>query len=117
MGHGGEGFWRESGLSLGMKATKAAKATKASEAHSFTDIPNIGKAMAADFKLLGLTQPAQLAAHEPLALYLRLCEISRTRHDPCVLDTFMAAVDFMQGAPARPWWDYTALRKRLHASV
>jgi hypothetical protein len=34
-----------------------------------------------------------------------------------VLDTFLAATDFMRGAPPRPWWDYTAQRKRDYGSV
>ena len=33
------------------------------------------------------------------------------RHDPCLLDTFVAAVDYANGAPARPWWEYS--RERL----
>ena len=34
------------------------------------------------------------------------------RHDPCLLDTFIAAVRYMEGAPKKPWWKYTAERKR-----
>jgi hypothetical protein len=34
-----------------------------------------------------------------------------------VLDTFMAAVDFMNGAAAAPWWAYTAQRKALYGAV
>jgi len=34
------------------------------------------------------------------------------RQDPCVLDTFIAAIRYMEGAPKRPWWHYTAERKR-----
>jgi hypothetical protein len=34
-----------------------------------------------------------------------------------VLDTFMAATDFMRGAPAAPWWSYTAQRKALFGPV
>jgi hypothetical protein len=29
----------------------------------------------------------------------------------------MAAVDFMRGAPAAPWWTYTAQRKALFGPV
>jgi hypothetical protein len=29
----------------------------------------------------------------------------------------MAAVDFMRGAPAAPWWQYTAQRKALFGQV
>ena len=31
--------------------------------------------------------------------------------DPSLLDTFVAAVDHANGAPARPWWEYS--RERL----
>jgi Pathogenicity locus len=29
-----------------------------------------------------------------------------------LLDTFIAAVRFMEGEPKKPWWKYTAERKR-----
>jgi hypothetical protein len=34
-----------------------------------------------------------------------------------VLDTFMAATDFMRGAAPSPWWHYTAQRKLLYGPV
>lgn len=89
------------------------KAHCAADVRRFTDIPNIGPAMAADFALLGLRTPQQLAQREPLQLYEALCRKTGVRQDPCVLDTFMAAVDFMRGAPPRPWWHYTAQRKAM----
>ena len=95
---------------------KAIKAQCAADVREFTDIPNIGKAMAADFAVLGIRSPEELAKHEPLALYLALSRATKSRQDPCVLDTFMAAVDFMRGAPARTWWSYTAERKLLYKS-
>ena len=39
------------------------------------------------------------------------------RQDPCVLDTFMAATDFMRGAQPTPWWHYTAQRKQTYGPV
>ena len=44
-------------------------------------------------------------------MYQALCRATSMRQDPCVLDTFMAAVRFMEGAPSAPWWHYTAERK------
>ncbi len=88
-----------------------AKARHASEVRRFTDIPNVGPATAGDFATLGLRSPAELAECDAWALYRRLCRITGVRHDPCVIDVFLAATDFMRGAPARPWWDYTAQRK------
>lgn len=88
-----------------------AKARSADEAHRFTDIPNVGPATADDFARLGLRAPAELAGCDAFALYRRLCDIDGMRHDPCVIDVFLASVDFMRGAPARPWWHYTSERK------
>lgn len=79
------------------------------------DLPNVGRAIAADFVRLGIRTPRALAGRDPYALYDELNRITGTRHDPCVLDTFIAAVRFMDGAPARPWWKYTAERKRTLA--
>ncbi len=88
-----------------------AKATCASEVRRFTDIPNVGPATAGDFETLDLRSPAELAQCDAYVLYRRLCAITGVRHDPCVIDVFLAAIDFMNGAPARPWWRYTAQRK------
>jgi Pathogenicity locus len=87
-----------------------AKATCAAEARRLTDIPNIGKAAAADLVALGFPTPADVKRMDPLQAYGRL-------HDPCVLDTFMAAHDFMNGGPAQPWWNFTEQRKRLLGST
>ena len=87
------------------------KATTPAEARRFEDIPNIGPAMAKDFAVLGLEQPSDLPGRDPYALYDELCARTGTRHDPCVIDTFISAVRFMEGAPPRPWWHYTAERK------
>lgn len=92
-------------------APRRAKALCAEDCQRFEQIPNIGPACAGDLRRLGLTHPQDLAHQDPLALYQRLCQLTGERHDPCVLDTLLAAVDFMQGAPARPWWHYTATRK------
>lgn len=77
------------------------------------DLPNVGPALAADLRLLGFQAPAQLIGHDPFELYRRLCAVTGQRHDPCVLDAFMAITDFLAGSRARPWWAYTAERKRV----
>ncbi len=69
-----------------------------------TDIPNVGKATAADLRLLGIDRPSQLVGKDPIRLYDRLCDKTGQRHDPCVLDVFLSAVHFMDGGPPRPWW-------------
>ena len=79
------------------------------------DLPNVGPAVATDFVRLGIRTPRELAGRDPYALYDELNRVTGVRHDPCVLDTFISAVRFMDGAPARPWWKYTAERKRTLA--
>ncbi|CAN5298108.1 hypothetical protein BH10PSE17_BH10PSE17_36200 [soil metagenome] len=76
-------------------------------------IPNIGSSIAEDLRSLGISTPAALKRADPQGLYDRLCRLTGERQDPCVLDTFVAAVDFMNGAPSKPWWHYS--RKRLEA--
>ena len=80
------------------------------------DLPNVGPAVAADLRAIGIRRPAQLAGRDPYALYDALNRRTGVRHDPCMLDTFIAAVRFVEGAPAKPWWAYTAERKRTLAA-
>src|SRR5215471_925147 len=94
--------------------------TRRSRSHKSSDyraverleqVPNIGPSLAADLRSIGVAHPHDLPGKDPYALYDRLCRASGVRQDPCVLDTFIAAVRFMEGAPAHPWWHYTAERK------
>ncbi|WP_438865192.1 helix-hairpin-helix domain-containing protein [Neptunicella sp.] len=78
----------------------------------FQDIPNIGPAMERDFIQLGLTQPTDLIGQDPYQLYQQMSTLSGVRQDPCVLDTYMAAIDYMQGGSAKKWWEFTAERKK-----
>ena len=94
-----------------------AKAAEHTAVRRFTDIPNVGPAMASDFELLGIAEPAELARRDPKELYDDLCERTGSRQDPCVLDTMIAVVRFMQGGPAIPWWEFTAERKATYPQV
>ena len=85
---------------------------KRKELARLEDIPNIGPAVAGDLRQLGINVPADLLKRDPYAMYDDLCRITGQRHDPCLLDTFIAAVRYMAGEPKRPWWKYTAERKR-----
>lgn len=80
------------------------------------DNPNVGPGVAADLRRLGVATPAGLPGREPYALYDDLCRIPVRRHGPCLLDTFTAAVRYTEGAPKRPWWKYTAERKKETAA-
>ena len=57
------------------------------------------------------TAPDALVGRDPWAMYAELNARCGVRHDPCLLDTFIAATRFMAGEPMRPWWHYTAERK------
>ena len=78
-----------------------------------TSLANIGPAMERDLTRLGIRCVADLVRRDPVELYERLGALDGRRHDPCVLDTFMSAVDQANGAPPQPWWTYTPERKRL----
>ena len=80
------------------------------------DIPNVGKAIAADLRRLGILEPAELAGKDPYDLYDRINVATGQRQDPCLLDTFIAAVRFVEGGPKLPWWAFTAERKRTLAT-
>jgi hypothetical protein len=95
-----------------MKRPASKKNSVVREMDRLEEVPNIGPAIAADLRQLGITTPAELTGRDPYAMYDDLCRITDQRHDPCLLDTFIAAVRFMEGAQKKPWWKYTTERKR-----
>lgn len=88
------------------------KAKTAAHARALEEIPNIGKSIAGDLRAIGIFDPRQLIGRDPYDLYALSNEKAGVRQDPCLIDCFISAVRFMEGAPARPWWNYTAERKR-----
>ena len=96
---------------------KAPKAAHPGACESLEQLPNIGPSLAADLRLIGVRTPRELRGRDPFVLYQALCVATGQRQDPCVLDTFMAATDFMRGAQAAPWWVYTPQRKALYGQV
>ncbi|MEO7336619.1 MAG: helix-hairpin-helix domain-containing protein [Caldimonas sp.] len=96
---------------------KSPKAATAEECKALEQLPNIGPALAADLRLIGIRTPKELKGKDAFVLYQKLCAATGLRQDPCVLDTFMAASDFMSGAPPAPWWTYTAQRKALFGHI
>lgn len=80
--------------------------------NKLTDLPNIGKASAADLVLLGYQQPQDLVGADPFQMYHELCLKTGVRHDPCVIDVFMSVTRFMAGEPPKLWWDFTEERKQ-----
>ena len=100
-----------------MLRVKSPKAATAGDCQQLEQLPNIGPAMAADLRALGIAHPCELASRDAFVLYQALCASSGKRQDPCVLDTLMAATDFRRGAAPAPWWAYTAQRKRVYGTV
>jgi hypothetical protein len=96
---------------------KSPKAASAADCHVLEQLPNVGPAIAQDLRRLGIEHPSQLADRDALTLYRQLCEVSGRRQDPCVLDTFLAATDFMRGAAPAPWWAYTRGRKARFGDI
>ncbi len=94
-----------------------AKARCADDCAVLEQLPNIGPAMAADLRAIGISHPQALREADGLALYQRLCQHSGQRQDPCVLDTFLAITDFMRGGEPKPWWRFTAERKARHGDL
>ena len=75
------------------------------------DLPNIGKAMARDLRLVNIQHPKDLIGKDGYQLYDELCKVTGKKHDPCVIDVFLSVVDFMNGGEAKPWWKFTGERK------
>ncbi|CAN7391593.1 helix-hairpin-helix domain-containing protein [Rhizobacter sp. LjRoot28] len=100
-----------------MAAIKAPKAHSPDHCERLEQLPNIGPALADALRRLGIQHPRELRGKDAYALYRELCQVTGHRQDPCVLDTFMAATDFMAGAAPAPWWAYTARRKAAFGSL
>lgn len=77
-----------------------------------TDLPNIGKSIAGDLRLINIQHPQDLIGKNAYELHDELCRVTGEQHDPCVIDVFLAVIDFMEGADPVPWWKYTAERKK-----
>ncbi len=99
------------------RALKPRKARRADECEMLEQLPNIGPSLADDLRSLGVQHPQDLVTKDAYALYQALCQITGRRQDPCVLDTFLAATDFMRGAEPRAWWTYTAQRKLQFGAI
>jgi Pathogenicity locus/Domain of unknown function (DU1801) len=80
-----------------------------------SQLRNIGKAMRADFELLGIRSVKQLAKCTADELYKRIQRLTQSRHDPCVWDTYAAAIHQAKTGEALPWWEFTQVRKQRQA--
>ncbi|HKF40048.1 MAG TPA: helix-hairpin-helix domain-containing protein [Candidatus Acidoferrum sp.] len=83
-----------------------------------SDLISVGPAVLRDFEQLGIRSVTQLAKQDPGKMYARLERLTGQHVDPCVLDTFCAAVAQARNprlpAEQGQWWYYS--RKRLAKS-
>ncbi len=79
------------------------------------DLAGIGRAMESDLRALNVHSVPELAAANGDELYQRLCDLTATRQDPCVLDTLRCAVaqarDPHLPAEQSNWWWWSRERK------
>ncbi|MEA3166159.1 MAG: hypothetical protein QOJ26_1028, partial [Thermoplasmata archaeon] len=66
-------------------------------------LPNVGPATAADLLRLGVTSVDDLSRRDPRELYDRIGALDGVPHDPCVLDTYAAAIHAARTGDAVPW--------------
>ncbi len=85
----------------------------------FQDLVSVGPSIEKDFQMMGIRSVAQLAKQNPKRMYDKLCKLTGERQDPCVLDTFVAAVAQAKN-PRLPaaqcqWWYWSRKRKATDA--
>jgi Pathogenicity locus len=78
---------------------------------TLTDLPNIGKAIAADLVAIGLQTPADLEGRDALAIFNDLKPVMGHRHDPCVYYTLLSVKHFQKMGESLPWWKFVAQGK------
>lgn len=93
----------------------AAVSRPAGDTRRLRDLRGVGISIEANLKQLGVSTVSELARHDGDSLYESLCELTRTRQDPCVLDTFRCAVAQARN-PRLPvqqcnWWWWSRHRK------
>lgn len=88
------------------------KAQHASQAQKLEQIPNIGPSIANDLRQIGIQNPKDLIGKDGIRLWEKLCQQTKTQHDPCVADVFLSAIDFMEGSAPQKWWAFTQTRKQ-----
>jgi nucleotidyltransferase/DNA polymerase involved in DNA repair len=94
--------------------TSAARALSP-DTRKLRDLAGIGKSIEANLHSLGVNSVTALASRDGDELYEQLCVKTRTRQDPCVLDTFRCVVEQARNprlpADQRNWWWWSRQRK------
>jgi hypothetical protein len=86
-----------------------------SDGRRLRDLRGVGPSIEADLRQLGVGSVRELAQRDGDSLYEGLCDLTGTRQDPCVLDTFRCAVAQARN-PKLPvehcnWWWWSRQRK------
>jgi Pathogenicity locus len=94
---------------------KVYKRTSHARDDELSQLRNIGKAMRADFELLGIGSVQELAHCEADELYQRIHDLTHMRHDPCVWDTYAAAIHQAKTGEALAWWEFSQVHRQRQA--
>ncbi len=90
-------------------------ASRLKEETQLRDLRGIGKKMLEDFDKLGIASVRQLKAQDAQELYDRMCSLTGTRQDPCVLDTYRCAIEQARNPnlpeEQKDWWYWSRVRK------
>jgi predicted RecB family nuclease len=85
------------------------------------ELISIGPAMLKDFEMLGIRSVEELARRDPRRMYEKMERLTGQRQDPCVLDTFCAAVAQAKNprlsAEKCQWWWWSKKRKQRSKDV
>jgi hypothetical protein len=75
------------------------------------EIPGIGPSLEIDLHLLGIRHIADLKKQDPQEMYERLCKLTHSHQDRCVLYVFRCAIYYASNARHDPeklkWWNWS----------
>lgn len=74
---------------------------------TLTDLPNIGKAIAADLSAIGIVSPGDFNGKDFLKIFHDLKPIMGHRHDPCLYYTLLSVKHYFLTGESLPWWKFT----------
>lgn len=97
-------------------ARRSQPKAKAAPRDELIALMNVGKATRGWLAELGIDDVATLARQNADELYVRLQRQRGVAFDPCLHDTFRAAIVEANTGERRPWYDYTLERKRRQAA-
>jgi len=93
----------------------------AAKTRELGELISIGPAMLRDFELLGIRSVAELARQNPQRMYEKMERATGQQQDPCVLDTFCAAVEQARNprleAEKCQWWWWSRKRKERNKDI